>query len=353
MLQNIDNIYENDYNKNVNKQNRFGKGVVIYMYSINDIARITGYAKSSVSAAINNKPGVSEATRKKILEVCKELNYTPNEIAKSISNGSSKTIGIIVRDITNPFYAKLCRAVEKICEANGYTTLIFNTDGKEDRLKNAIRQAVGRRVDGVILDVSSHNENAIKNLDHHNIKTVIFGLQSENYDSVSCDDIEGSYDLIKSVSMEKANKIAYFCPSFNRNIYSKRRYEGISKYISQNPECELEVVDFKGSSSIENGYNLMNNYLKSDKKLPNVIMAFNDLIAVGVIRCLQEHKIKVPEDIIVTGFDNLETILFPLDTVDIPVYNMGIKATELLFKRLKNPEKELEHIVLDAKIVLR
>lgn len=322
-------------------------------YSINDIARMTGYAKSSVSAALNNKPGVSDATRKKILDLCKKLNYTPNEIAKSISIGSYKTIGIIVRDISNPFYAKLCRAVEKICEDNGYTTLIFNTDGSEARLSNAINQLIGRRVDGVIVDVSSHNENYLHCLDDQQIKTVIFGLQSDNYDSVSCDDITGGYDLANKIYEKGARNIAFFCPKFERNIYAKRRHVGISNLKNKYGDCNLEVVTYEGSSSVESGFMLMKNYLSNNQKLPDAIMAFNDVVAVGIIRCLQEHKISVPDDVMVTGFDNLETILFPLDTVDIPVFDMGISASKLLFERIKNPHKEKEHIVLDAKIISR
>ena len=322
-------------------------------YSINDIARITGYAKSSVSAALNNKAGVSEETRKKILQKCKELNYTPNEIDKSISNGSYKTIGIIVRDISNPFYAKLCRAVEKICEDKGYTTLIFNTDGSEERLKKAIKQVIGRRVDGVIVDVSSYSENELKLLEQQQIKTVIFGLPSDHYDSVSCDDIAGSFNLAKEITSLGKKKIAYFCPSFEQNVYAKRRHDGIYKFIQQDKGLSLDVINYDGRSTIENGYNVMEEYFNTNKELPDAIMAFNDVIAVGVIRCLQNHKVKVPEDLLVTGFDNLETILFPLDTVDIPVYEMGIKASELLFKRIKDPQKSIEHIVLDAKIILK
>lgn len=322
-------------------------------YSINDIARITGYAKSSVSAAINNKPGVSEETRRKILNTCKELNYTPNEIAKSVSLGSSKTIGIIVRDISNPFYAKLCRAVEKVCEQKGFTTLIFNTDGHETRLSNAIKQMIARRVDGVIVDASTHKEDYLKPLKDQQIETVIFGLQSDNYDSVCCDDIKGIYDLSKTLYLVGARKFAYFCPFFNRNIYSERRFKGISRLKDEFSDFNLEVIDFDGSSSVDNGYSMMEKYLNEHDELPDAIMAFNDIVAVGIIKCLQKHNYKVPEDILVTGFDNLETILFPLDTVDIPVFDMGIEAINLLFNRIEKPDKEKEHIVLDAKVVIR
>ena len=85
----------------------------------------------------------------------------------------------------------------------------------------------------------------------------------------------------------------------------------------------------------------------------DAIMAFNDVVAVGIIRCLQEHDINVPNDIVVTGFDNLETILFPLDTVNIPVFEMGISASKLLFARIQNPHKDKEHVVLEAEVINR
>ena len=203
------------------------------------------------------------------------------------------------------------------------TTLIFNTDGNEKRLISAIKQLICRRVDGVILDVSNHREDFLKPLKDHQIQTVIFGLQSEDYDSISCDDIKGSYELAKSLYNFGARKFTYFCPQFNRNIYSKRRYEGISRLSYEYNDFDLEVIDFEGNSSIENGYKMMENYLNKNDNLPDAIMVFNDIIAVGVIKCLQHYNLKVPEDIYVSGFDNLETVLFPLDTVDIPVYEMG------------------------------
>ena len=150
-----------------------------------------------------------------------------------------------------------------------------------------------------------------------------------------------------------ARNIAFFCPKFERNIYAKRRHVGISNLKNKYGDCNLEVVTYEGSSSVESGFMLMKNYLSNNQKLPDAIMAFNDVVAVGIIRCLQEHKISVPDDVMVTGFDNLETILFPLDTVDIPVFDMGISASKLLFERIKNPHKEKEHIVLDAKIISR
>ena len=101
--------------------------------TISDIAKKTGYAKSTVSAALNNKPGVKPKTREEIQRIAAEMNYIPNEFARNLSMQTTNTIGIIVRDITNPFYAKICRAIENTASEHAYTTLILNTDGIREK----------------------------------------------------------------------------------------------------------------------------------------------------------------------------------------------------------------------------
>ena len=161
-------------------------------YTFNDISRISGYAKSTVSAALNNGPGVGSEARKKIQKIAEDLRYTPNELAKSISMKQYNTVGVIVRDITNPFYAKVCRAVEHYAEEYGYTTLIYNTDGRTDKIEKAIRLMQGKRVAGIILDVNGLDERIENFLKEKSVPCIVFGQNSEYADSVEADDTAGA-----------------------------------------------------------------------------------------------------------------------------------------------------------------
>lgn len=319
-------------------------------YTIKDIAEITGYSKSSVSAAMNNEPGVSEKTRDIIMKKIEELNYTPNIFAKSISKGVYKTIGLIVRDLGNSFYSNLYRAIESVCEKKGYSIIIVNTNGDDGKLMRSVKDLIGRRVDGIIIDVSSYIEEAVKLIRKNNIKCVVFGIKSNIFDSVEADDTKAAYEMAKSIiTTKKRQNICYIGPIESRNIYSKRRLTGILKY-KEEKDFHLYTELYDDTSSVLTGYNIGNRLIESLKKY-DAIMAFNDLVAMGLMKSFLENKIRIPEDTLITGFDYLETVLIPFDTVSIPVYEMGVSACNLLFDRIENTNDEKKNIVFDAEII--
>lgn len=322
------------------------------MYNINDIARISGYSKSTISAAINNKPGVGKEAREKILNIIERLNYTPNEFAINVSKGDYKTIAVVVRDITNSFYARLYRAVESVFETLGYTTLVINTNNNHERLLDSVKSLIGKRVDGIILDISTLDEKALQVIKENEINCVIFGLGSDEFDSIEADDCKASYEMTKYlIEKKRRSDILFVCQNIDENEYSKRRYRGIKRYENESNTKFCEIMDYHQSSSFELGKEIGEKILARYQQLPSAIIAYNDLIAAGIIKTFLKHDVDVKEDVIVTGFDNNESILFSLNTVEIPVYDMGVKAAELLLDRIKNRDKKISNIMFDAKLI--
>jgi len=321
-------------------------------HTINDIARITGYSKSSVSSAINNKPGVSKKTREYIMSVVKKMNYTPNEHAQNISRGSYRTVAIIVRDIANPFYAKMCRSVEEIAEEKGYSTIIVNTGGNDERLMRSLNNLIRKRVEGVIVDVSNYNFEFSELIKSHFIKCVVFGIDSKDFDSVEADDNKASYNMALHLVNSGYKSLTFVCPILERNVYSKRRIEGIKRLVDSMPDVEFKTIYYDDSSSVHTGYDIAKEVVEILKP-PAAIMAFNDLVAIGIIQYLMGCGYLIPEDYIVTGFDNIDSILFSLNTVNIPVYEMGECAAKMLFERIQNPDKEIQTHVFDAELILK
>lgn len=318
-------------------------------YTINDISKISGYAKSTVSAAMNDQPGVGAEAKQKILNIAKELKFTPNELARSISSKSYKTVGVIVRDITNPFYAKVCRAIETYAEQYGYTTLIYNTDGKAQKINNALKMMMGKRVAGVILDIGSADSFIDEFLREKILPSIVFGLYSDYADSVESDDEMGAKEVAEYLIDCGHRDIVYIGPE--NSVYSERRKNGIEKTLNES-KIDLKTILYKErQANISSGYDTIKDNIDS---LPfSVIVCYNDLTAVGVMRALSERGINIPNDISIISFDDIDTIVFPLTTVNIPEYEMGKNAMKLLKERLENENSKLKHVMLPTKLIIR
>ena len=317
--------------------------------TILDICRASGYAKSTVSAALNGGKGVGDKARRKILTIAKEMDYTPNELARSISSKSYNTIGVIIRDITNPFYAKVCRALEEMADRQGYTILICNTDENPQKVGKAIRTMIGRCVAGIVLDVAVLDEFIESFLRENRVPCVVFGRSCEFADSVEADDQTGLDQAVELLLANGHKKIAYIGPGAE-NMYSVRRYSAIRRRL-ESKDVQFSEIHCKSIvNNIEAGYEaVINGFSALDC---TAVIAYNDMTAVGIMRAFAEKGLSVPKDISIVGFDDIETIAFPLTTVNIPEYEMGMSAMELLLERIKG-RKEIRHIVLPTKLIVR
>lgn len=322
--------------------------------TISDIAKKTGYAKSTVSAALNNKPGVKPETREEICRIAEEMNYIPNEFARNLSMQTANIIGIIVRDITNPFYAKICRAVENVAARYSYTTLILNTDGIREKELNAIRVMLGQRVSGVIVDISGKDTDLLEELDKFGMPFVVFGTAAGelSVDSVEADDYNGAYQAAEYLYLAGHRKIG-FVHGGPESVYSQRRLGGIREALEQRGIRLEEKYIYYKAKTIQEGY-LLGKQLAGAQDLPTALIAYNDLTAVGIIRALEESGLHVPEDISIIGFDDIELMTFPLTTVQIPEYEMGENAAALLLERIMEKGSDTrKEVLLKTKLVVR
>ena len=322
--------------------------------TISDIAKKTGYAKSTVSAALNNKPGVKPKTREEIRRIAAEMNFVPNEFARNLSMRTANTIGIIVRDITNPFYAKICRAVENVASEHAYTTLLLNTDGMREKEQNAIKVMAGQIVSGVIIDISGNDMDLLMELNQLGLPFVVFGTTARELavDSVEADDYEGAYQAAEYLYSCGHRKIGFVHGGLE-SVYSQRRLKGIQDALERNGSKLEDKYIFYQAKSIEEGY-LVGKKLANTEDLPTAIIAYNDLVAVGIIRALEEKGLQVPEDLSIIGFDDIDLMTFPLTTVRIPEYEMGEKAAELLFNKiLGKGGGQPKEVFLNTELVVR
>ena len=322
--------------------------------NISDLARITGFAKSTVSAALNNKPGVNPETRERILKAAEQLNYIPNELARGLSSKTSATIGVIVRDITNPFYARMCRAIEQVAYTHGFSIIISNTDGIPEKEINAIRLMIGKMVSGIIVDISGNDLDLFFELKKSNIPYVLFGTCQGNIDAdcVEADDYGGAFKAVEHLISCGHDKIGFVHGGAD-SIYSQRRLNGIKDaFLKYHIQFNDNYILHK-AKKLEDGYQI-GKLLTGKKDRPTAVIAYNDLVAIGILKAFGEEGLMVPDYMSIIGFDDIELMTFPLTTVKIPTYEMGVEASELIIKRIKGDKPaRSRRIVLNTELIIR
>ncbi len=334
--------------------------------TISDIARIANVSVATVSRALNNPEyPVSEETRKKILGIAKEIDYKPNIFSKMLKGGASKEIGVIVPNITNPFYSHLVSAVEKECIKNGYVPIIcssYNSQSLEEKHINMFSQ---KHVAGMLMSTISGNVEVLDNLSDNKMKFVLFDQDYTDldYDSVSFDFYKGSSLALEYLTKHGHQDIAFLSAPIDRKS-RKKRYEGYQdtlldkglKFDEQRVIISAKTVASDGGEfEFENGRALARLLLEGNT-LPDAIVAINDMTAIGIIRELLENGFSVPDDISIIGFDNISisAMMTPaLTTINQPSYETGTLATKMLLDRINGKVIKENKIILQPTLIER
>lgn len=327
------------------------------MSTIYDVAKEAGVAPSTVSYVLNNTKNVKKATRQKVLDAVKKLNYTPNHIARSLKTKTTSTIGIVIPDISNPFFSELTRGIEDIANQYDYTVIICNTDENQKKEKKYLNTLISKGIDGLIF-VGTGKYKIKKGKD---LPTVLVDryvdIGFRNYGYVAFDNIEGSYIATSYLVQKGFKEITLLLGPIYLNTYMDR-LKGYKKALLENKidfnKTLIHVVS-EQHISIEGGFNKVKELIK-ESKITDAIFATNDLMAIGAIKALQENNIRVPEDIKVIGFDDIypSALITPsLTTISQPTYKMGQKAMKMLYGIISGSNLENKVITLKPKLAIR
>ncbi|GAB6989141.1 LacI family DNA-binding transcriptional regulator [Paenibacillus pini] len=328
------------------------------MVTIYDIAQHANVSAMTVSKVINNTGRISEQTRKRVKKVMEELNYIPNSNARSLVLQQTKILSLLITDITNPFYTSLARGAEDTAKRLGYRLLFGNSD--EDYLKEQdyVDMVLSTRVDGVLF--APAGDQSLKNLEKlmaHKIPFVILdravpGIES---DIVAGDSKEGARKLVDYLIELGHSRIALVNGSLEVST-ARLRYQGYAESLKlQGIELDHELIIQKSYRDYKDGEYL--NQLLSNPSPPTAIFAANNFLAVGVIRALRERGIRVPEDMSVVCFDDLDlsSALDPFLTVaSQPAYLFGAMGMQLLVERIQgNSTPDIRKIILPSDLIIR
>lgn len=311
--------------------------------TIKDISNYTGLSITTVSLVLNNKPSkIPEKTRQRVIEAAKKLNYSPNHLAVGLVTRRTQTLGLIVTDISNNFYGILAKGVERACQEKGWNVILCNTWNSHDRELDLIRVLKNKSVDGIIycMGASVTRKEAkesfylLKNskIPFIAIDNDFIGLVKHN---VYFDNKMGGYLATKYLIEKGHSRIA--CITGPKGIDMKKgRIEGYKQALEEAsiPYDSKIVVD--GDYTMEAGIKAIERLKDKDF---SVVFAFNDMMAIGVLKALKKKKIKVPDDISLMGYDDLpfcEVLEVPLTTIKQPVYEMGYTSAEKMIKLIQN-----------------
>lgn len=326
--------------------------------TIKDIARKANVSITSVSRVLNNKAkGVSEETRNKILKIVEEENYIPNAVAKGLVTKKTNILGLIIPDITNPYYPEIAKGIEDTANERGYNIILCGTNSMEENEHKYIRILKEHYVAGIIYNSSHYvSESTFKELDATDIPYVFIENTPRKQDKmrVYTDGEIGMEKLIDYLISMGHKKIA-FLSGPEQSYTVKARLEGYKKALSKHGLAIYEDLIKYGESTRAGGYEMTKALLKEKAKF-TAIACFNDLMAVGALQKLHEKGIGVPVDISVTGYDNVYVtkITTPkITTVEQPAYDMGCEAAKILIDNIENNKKPTKAISFEPKLKIR
>ncbi len=324
------------------------------MASIKDVAELAEVSISTVSRVMNNHPNVSEEKREAVKEAVEELNYIPNALAQSLVTKSTKSIGILIADITNDFYSCLVRGIEDVLNEEDYFTILGNTDWDKKKEQNYINYFKRKQIDGFILASTTLKKSIIKKLSEE-LPVVVLDrdVESDKIDSIRINDYKGGYIAAKHLLNAGYRKVIHLKGPAGI-VSAEDREKGYLKCMDEAKIANPKVI--QGCYMEECGYKGIKKYLKNNRlKKPLGIFAANDAMAFGVLRYLKETKIKCPEEIGIVGFDDVNFAVYSnpsLTTIHRPINEIGQEAARILLARLKDKDIEYKSI-RDVKLIKR
>ncbi|MDS9472609.1 LacI family DNA-binding transcriptional regulator [Sporosarcina pasteurii] len=319
------------------------------MVTIKKVAEEAGVSVATVSRVINQNGYVSEGTLKKVKSVIKELNYTPNSIARSLYHKTSNMIGLIIPDITNPFFPELARAVEDIAMKCGYKVVLCNSDKDPEKEMNYLDLFKERYVDGIILTTQSQESKVYSDL---NVPIVALDrIGDASFPSVVSNNYHGAKKATELLMAKGVKNIAHIRGP--KNIApSDARYHG---FIDAVEEQRVNYTIGEAEFQLEDAERQAEQFFDIHTGIDGIFCS-NDTIAAGFLKVALKRGIKVPEELQIIGFDGSffgEFIYPELTTVSQPIYDMGAVATRLLIKIIQGEKPEKYLYEMPATIIER
>lgn len=310
--------------------------------TIEDIAKEARVSVATVSRVINNSKAVSPELKKRVNDVIEKTNFKPNSLARGLIMKKTNIIGIIVPDISNPVFGALTRGINSFCQQKGYTLMVCESGGQQEKEVELLGVLADKKVDGVLfagVDVNSALVEEMKSMLYPIVLVTQEASSGEEViHTVTHDNVKALYDAVSFLIENGHQRIALIGGPENDYSSGQKRLKGYKQALE---EKNMEVLDSyieHGDFSFESGYECMRKIYEENSVLPTAVMVCNDAMAIGAIRFLKTTKVSVPADISIMGFDDLEFGRYfspELTTVRISYFDEGLRAIKTLFKLIQ------------------
>ncbi len=323
--------------------------------TMRDVAQQAGVSIKTVSRVVNNQSEISPATREKVLNVIAQLGYRPNLAARSLVTQRTGAVGLVVGDITNPFFPEVARGMQDTAQTQGYNVFLCNTDEDPVEEQKALDSLAARSVDGLVI-FGTHGRSQIMQFADHYRPIIVINqfVEHPNIGLILVDNHHGAKLAVDHL-VERGHKTIGMIAGLEKDPNKVRRIQGFQDALATH---NLPIIDnhiISGPSKIEHGYDAALHLLQTYPQI-TALFAYNDLIALGASQACQTLGRKIPSDCAIVGFDNIQlaSLVTPkLTTIHTDKYDLGRKAMKQVLKMLNNPEVELPPINLDVELIVR
>jgi DNA-binding LacI/PurR family transcriptional regulator len=324
--------------------------------TIYDIAKQAGVSIATVSKVINETGRISAETRVRVIQIMKDLNYQPSVMASALTGKQTFTLGLLLPDLANPFFAEISRSIEDRAHELGFSVIICSTDNNLEREERNISLLRQKSVDGIIIATGIQNNALLKELKMQNYPITLIARDMPAFavDTVLVDDFIGGH-MATSHLIENGHRQIAVISEDTKVLSSRERIRGYLQALEEagiaSNENLIKISDFNVTSAKQVAGDLLDSGLS-----PTAIFACNDLLATGVIQAARERKLSVPGDLSLVGFDNtlLATIVDPpLTTIAQPIQEMGQKAVDLIIRNIKDNASSKQRVIMLPELVIR
>ena len=328
--------------------------------SIQDVARLAGVSLGTVSNVLNNPNMVKPATAEKVSRAIEQLGFVRNDAARQLKAGKSQTLGMIVFDAGNPFFAEMARGAEDHSAERGYSVLLGNSDNKYDREKKYLQLFDEQRVAGVLVSPTNDIYDQITELRSHGTQTVVIDRKadSDRCCSVSVDDFAGGKTAVEHLLSIGRRKIAFVGGPITIQQVADRLAGAMAAVNEFGPAATLSVIESSAQTVIA-GRNVGQAIAKrAAADRPDAIFAANDLLAMGIVQAFMfNNEIAIPQDVALIGYDDIdfaEAAVVPLSSIRQPARLIGETAIELVLSEINEPQGHVhQQVTFQPELVVR
>lgn len=326
--------------------------------TIEDVAKAAGVSRQTVSRAINDKGEISPETKVKVMQAVEELGYRPNRMAQSMVTQRTHMVGVLLADITNPYFPEVTRGIQDVAQANGYNVFVCNTDDQAKVELQEMRSLAAQGVDGII-DISYNmSDEDLRSFADTYHPLVLFN-RFFDHPNVSClivDHFYGAQLAADHFIRTQRLKIGALTHGGDNYLLS-RRILGFKQRILEHEIAFLDehVIPTAAKATLDGGYQAANQLLDRYPET-NAIFTYNDIMAIGAVRACLERGYRIPDDVAIIGFDDIQfsrMITPSLTTIRVDKYAIGQMAIHRLLEMIENPDESFPRIDIEPELILR